>query len=54
MRKKFSTTLEEDLIKRIKIRSAKEGITTAALVEKVLEAYISEKEAEEIRAIKES
>lgn len=40
MKKKFTTTIEEDLIKMAKIKAIEEGISVAELLEKLLNEYL--------------
>ena len=44
MKKKFTTTLEEEIIKKAKIKAIKEGISVAELLEKLIKDY-TEKES---------
>jgi len=39
MRKKFTTTIEEEILKQIKIQAINEGISVAELIEKMFEIY---------------
>lgn len=40
MKKKFTTTLEEELIKQAKIKAIEENISVAELIEKLLKQYL--------------
>lgn len=40
MKKKFTTTLEEDLIKKAKIKAIELNISVAELIEKLLKDYL--------------
>lgn len=40
MKKKFTTTLDDDIIKQAKIQAIKEGISVADLIEKLLKEYL--------------
>jgi predicted HicB family RNase H-like nuclease len=40
MKKKFTTTLDDELIKRIKIKSIEEGKSVAELIEELLKQYL--------------
>ena len=42
MRKKFTTTLDEELIKKIKIQAVKENTDVSKLLEKLIENYLKE------------
>lgn len=42
MKKKFTTTIDEDLIKKAKIKAIEEGISVAELLEKLLNEYLKE------------
>ena len=42
MRKKFTTTLAEELIKKIKIQAVKENTDVSKLLEKLIENYLKE------------
>ena len=44
MRKKFTTTLDEELIKKIKIQAVKENTDVSKLLEKLIENYLKENE----------
>lgn len=39
MRKKFTTTIDENILKEIKIQAIKEGIDVSKLIEKIFEEY---------------
>lgn len=41
-RKKFTTTLDEDLIKKIKIKAVEEGTDVSKLLETLIIKYLSE------------
>lgn len=41
MKKKFTTTLDSDLIKQIKIRAIKENTSVASLLEKLMKDYLN-------------
>lgn len=43
MKKKFTTTLDEELIQQMKIEAVKENISVAKLIEKLFLNYINEK-----------
>lgn len=43
MKKKFTTTLDEELIKQAKIKAIEENISVAELIEKLLKDYIAKK-----------
>ena len=40
MKKKFTTTIDDELIKKAKIKAIEEGISVAELLEKLLKAYL--------------
>ena len=40
MKKKFTTTLDDEIIKQAKIKAIKEGISVAELIEKILKEYL--------------
>ena len=40
MKRKFTTTIEETLIKKAKIKAIEEGISVAELIEKLLKEYL--------------
>jgi predicted DNA binding CopG/RHH family protein len=40
MRKKFTTTIDEEVLKEIKIQAIKEGLNVSELIEKMFEYYI--------------
>lgn len=40
MKKKFTTTLDEELIKQAKIKAIEENISVAELIEKLLSNYL--------------
>lgn len=40
MKKKFTTTLDDELIKQAKIKAIEEGISVAELIEKLLKQYL--------------
>jgi len=40
MKKKFTTTLDEEIIKKIKIKAIEEGVSVAALIEMLLIKYL--------------
>ena len=42
MRKKFTTTLDEEIIKKIKIQAVKENTDVSKLLEKLIENYLKE------------
>ena len=44
MRKKFTTTLDEEIIKKIKIQAIKENTDVSKLLEKLIENYLKENE----------
>lgn len=44
MRKKFTTTLDEEIIKKIKIQAVKENTDVSKLLEKLIEKYLKENE----------
>lgn len=39
MKKKFTTTIDDELIKQAKIKAIEEGISVAELIEKLLKDY---------------
>lgn len=43
MKKKFTTTLDEELIKKAKIKAIEENISVAELIEKLLKDYLAKK-----------
>ncbi len=42
MKKKFTTTLDDELIKQIKIKAIKQGKSVAELIEQLLKKYLEE------------
>lgn len=40
MKKKFTTTIDDELIKKAKIKAIEEGISVAELIEKLLKEYL--------------
>lgn len=42
MRKKFTTTLDEEIIKKIKVQAIKENTDVSKLLEKLIENYLKE------------
>jgi len=44
MRKKFTTTLDEELIKSIKIKAIEENTDVSKLLEKMIKDYLARKE----------
>ena len=40
MRKKFTTTIDEEILKQIKIQAIKEGLNVSELIEKMFQQYI--------------
>lgn len=40
MKKKFTTTLDDEIIKQAKIKAIEEGISVAELIEKLLKEYL--------------
>ena len=42
LRKKFTTTLDEEIIKKIKIQAVKENTDVSKLLEKLIENYLKE------------
>lgn len=44
MRKKFTTTLDEEIIKKVKIQAIKENTDVSKLLEKLIENYLKENE----------
>ena len=44
MRKKFTTTLDEEIIKKIKVQAIKENTNVSKLLEKLIENYLKENE----------
>ena len=44
MRKKFTTTLDEEIIKKVKIQAVKENTDVSKLLEKFIEKYLKENE----------
>ncbi|MDE5415501.1 ribbon-helix-helix protein, CopG family [Alkalihalobacterium chitinilyticum] len=47
MRKKFTTTLDEELIKKIKLRAIQEDTDVSKLLEKLIQEYLYEKTEKE-------
>lgn len=43
MKKKFTTTLDEELIKKIKMVAIEEGITVNEILEKLIIDYLNER-----------
>lgn len=43
MKKKFTTTIDDEIIKKAKIKAIEEGISVAELLEKLLKEYLNEK-----------
>ncbi|MGL0750019.1 MULTISPECIES: hypothetical protein [Secundilactobacillus] len=41
MKKKFTTTLDSDLIQQIKIKAIKENTSVASLLEKLIKDYLN-------------
>ena len=44
MRKKFTTTLDEEIIKKIKVQAIKENTDVSKLLERLIENYLKENE----------
>ena len=44
MKKKFTTTIEEEIIKKAKIKAIEENISVAELIERLLLEYLGESE----------
>ena len=44
MKKKFTTTIEESLIKEAKIKAIEEGVSVADLIERLLKDYLKQTE----------
>ena len=42
LRKKFTTTLDEEIIKKIKIQAVKENTDVSKLLERLIENYLKE------------
>ena len=42
MRKKFTTTLDEEIIKKIKVQAIKENTDVSKLLERLIENYLKE------------
>ncbi|MGL0747177.1 hypothetical protein [Secundilactobacillus paracollinoides] len=42
-KKKFTTTLDSDLIKQLKIRAVQENTSVASLLERLVQAYLKSK-----------
>lgn len=40
MRKKFTTTIDEEILKQIKIQAIQENISVSELIEKMFQQYI--------------
>ena len=40
MKKKFTTTIDDELIKKAKIKAVEEGVSVAELIEKLLKEYL--------------
>lgn len=40
MKKKFTTTIDDELIKKAKIKAIEEGVSVAELIEKLLKEYL--------------
>lgn len=45
-RKKFTTTLDEDLIRRLKMRALEEDTDASKIIEKLVEKYLNKKPKE--------
>lgn len=45
-RKKFTTTLDEELITKIKIKAVEESTDVSKLIEKLIIKYLNEKDAQ--------
>lgn len=43
MKKKFTTTIDDELIKKAKIKAIEEGISVAELIERLLNDYLESK-----------
>lgn len=43
MKKKFTTTLDEELIKQAKIRAIEENVSVAELIERLITDYLKKK-----------
>jgi anti-sigma28 factor (negative regulator of flagellin synthesis) len=43
MRKKFTTTLDEELIKELKLQAIREGTDSNKIIEKLVKEYLKEK-----------
>lgn len=41
MKKKFTTTLDSEIIQQIKIQAIKENTSVAALIEKLIKSYLN-------------
>lgn len=41
MKKKFTTTINDELLKKAKIKAIEEGISVANLIEKLLNEYLT-------------
>lgn len=39
MRKKFTTTIDDEILKQIKIQAIKEGLNVSELIEKMFQQY---------------
>ena len=44
MKKKFTTTIDDEIIKKAKIKAIEEGVSVAELIEKLLLEYLEESE----------
>lgn len=44
MKKKFTTTIDDELIKKAKIKAIESGISVADLIEKLLKEYLEDKQ----------
>lgn len=44
MKKKFTTTIDDELIKKAKIKAIEEGVSVAELIEKLLKEYLESTE----------
>lgn len=44
IRKKFTTTLDDELIKKLKMQAVKEGTDASKIIEKLVTNYIKTKE----------
>lgn len=40
LKKKFTTTIDDELIKQAKIKAIEEGVSVAELIEKLLKEYL--------------